>query len=171
MFSIKRILFAFALMLPIAAVSQTDIKISIDNQPDSLWYLLRYRGAKTMVIDTLKCEEGTAQFRSKEKLAEGIYLITNQDNYPLTEFMIAKDKRFSLKINNLDDLSSAKVRGAKETSIYFKLMAKVKRCEMNIAALESEKDRFPENVKKIDSLKKRLIYPGFAPKLRLLARN
>lgn len=156
MFSIKRIIFAFALMLPIAAAAQTDIKISIENQPDSLWYLLRYRGAKTMVIDTLKCEEGTARFRSKEKLSEGIYLITNQDNYPLTEFMIAKDKRFSLKINNLDDLSSAKVRGGKETSIYFKLMAKVKRCEMNIAALESEKDRFPENVKKIDSLKKDL---------------
>lgn len=150
------------LMIPFYGISQIDIKFYFNFQPDSVYYLCKYRGAKTTVIDTLKHDKRcifsmVKKYDKNAKLPEGIYLLTNEQHYPIIEFLVAKNQKFSLFIEDLEDLNSVKVRGrAKETKLYFKLMAKVRETEANIAALESETGYYPENLRKIDSLKKDL---------------
>lgn len=144
----------FFLMIPFWGLSQVDIKISIDNQQDSVFYLCKYRGSKTIILDTLKIENDFIHIKQKNKLPEGIYLLTTDNSFPIMEFLVAKKQRFSLNVSNLEDLNSVKVKGrAKETKIYFKLMAKVKETEANIAVLDNENGNYKENVRKIDSLK------------------
>lgn len=166
---IKRIILALVLIIPTFGISQADIKITIENQQDSIYHLYKYRGSKTAIIDTLVCENGLIQIKSKDNFPQGIYLITNEDNIPLIEVLIGKDQKFSLTISDLEDLNSAKVKGCKETEIYFKLMAKVRQFDMNIAALENEKGYFPDNYRKIDSLKKDLAQ--FEESLKIKKKN
>lgn len=149
----RRIITALLMLIPLIGFSQVDINISIDNQPDSVIFLFKYRGTNTFIVDTLRMENGIIRIKQKTKLPEGIYLLTNENNIPMTELLVGKKQKFTLTINDLDDLNSAKVKGAEETRIYFKLMAKVRQYDMNIAALENEKEYFPDNVRKIDSLK------------------
>ena len=120
-------------------------------------YFCKYKGSNTFVLDTLRIDKGVFRIKQKTKLPEGIYLLMNDKNYPMVEILIGTKQRFSLTINDLDDLNTIKMKGsAKETEIYYKLMAKVRQCELNITALESEKGYYPENVRKIDSLKQDL---------------
>ena len=156
-FMIKKIfIFAF-LLIPFLGISQVDIKISIDNQQDNTFYFCKYRGSKALVIDTLTAKNGVIRFKQKAKLPEGIYLLTSSQNFPLMEVLVAKKQKFSVKISNLDDLNSVKVKGcAKETKAYYKLMAKIRETEANVAVLESEGGYHPENWKKADSLRKDL---------------
>lgn len=157
----NKIFFILLIFLPIIGFSQADIRIFLNNQEGSVFYFCKYRGAKTTVIDTLTIPELSIfnyfRYHSKEKLPEGIYLLKNSKNFPVTEILIGKKQIFTLYINDLEDLNTYKVKGrAKETATYFKLMAKVRQTEANIAALASEKDHYPENVRKIDSLRQDL---------------
>jgi len=154
---INKIFLIVLLLIPLFGFSQTNIRISIENQEDSVYYFCKYRGAKTIIIDTLNLKKGIIQYKSKTKLPDGIYLLTNSKNLPLTEILITEKQRFKLIINNIEDYNSFKVKGcAKETKLYYKLMAKVMQTEANIAALESEGGFNLENIKKIDSLNKDL---------------
>ena len=138
-------------------ISQANIKISFDNQQDSVVLLYKYKGAKTFILDTLVQKNGMFQIKYKEKLPEGIYLLTSGQNFPLAEVLVSKKQRFSVIFNDLDDLNSVRVKGcAKETKIYYKLMAKVREAEANIEVLESEEGYHPDNWKKIDSLRHNL---------------
>ena len=159
---IKKLLVLSFLMIPFYGISQIDIRFYFNFQPDSMYYLCKYRGAKPIIIDTLRLDKWNKfsmvkKYDKNTKLPEGIYLLTNEQHYPIIEFLVAKNQKFSLFIEDLEDLNSVKVRGrAKETKLYFKLMAKVRETEANIAALESETGYYPENLRKIDSLKKDL---------------
>ena len=150
----KKILVLLFLLIPFMGISQANIKISFDNQQDSVVLLYKYKGAKTFILDTLVQKNGMFQIKYKEKLPEGIYLLTSEQNFPLAEVLVSKKQRFSVIFNDLDDLNSVKVKGcAKETKIYYKFMAKVRETEANIEVLESEEGYHPNNWKKIDSLR------------------
>jgi len=165
----RYIILTFFALIPFLLISQVDIKISIENQQDSIYYLYKYRGTKTAIFDTAFCKNGTIRFISKSKYPEGIYVVTNENTIPLTEILIGKKQKFSLKINDLNDYNSVKVKGAKETEIYFKLMAKIMRTEFNISALENEIEYYPENRTTIDSLKKDLVQ--FEESLKIRKRD
>ena len=153
----NRILTILFLLIPMLGSSQVDIKFSIDNQQDSVYYFCKYKGSSTFVVDTLRMQNGIIRFKQKNKLPEGIYLLTNDKNYPLIEVLIGKKQKFSLTVNDLEDLNAVVVKGcAKETELYFKLMAKVRKNNLQIKALESETEYFPENVRRIDSLRQDL---------------
>lgn len=154
---INKILVVLLFFIPTLAFSQVNIRFIIDTQDDSLFYFCKYRGAKTIVIDTLTRKNGVIQYKNKKRLPEGIYLLTNSENFPMTEVLVGKKQRFKVIINDLENMTSFKVKGcAKETKTYFKLMAKVRYAEAAIAALENETGYHPENVRKIDSLKQDL---------------
>ena len=109
------------------------------------------------MLDTLTAKNGVIRLKQKDKLPEGIYLLTSSQNFPLMEVLVAKKQKFSVKISDLEDLNSVKVKGcAKETKAYYKLMAKIRETEANIKVLESEEGYHPENWKKADSLRKDL---------------
>lgn len=120
----KKIYLFVVTILPILLFGQTNIKIYFDNQQDSVFYLHQYRGSKTVIVDTAYLENGKIQFKHKEKFPEGIYIFTNDNDFPLTEILIGKDQRFSFVINDLDYDNPIKVRGSKETENYVKMMAK-----------------------------------------------
>ncbi|MGN0033425.1 MAG: DUF5106 domain-containing protein [Candidatus Limimorpha sp.] len=150
----KHILFLILFSLPITIFCQTRIEVVIDNQQDSILYLQKYRGSKPIDFDTAFCRDGRFFFESDESYPEGIYILRNSSNYPITEILIGKDRDFSLIIKDLENIESYEVKGAEETGRYYKIVAKQQHISLNIKALESEKDSFPENVAKIDSLKK-----------------
>ncbi len=163
---IKKLLFVICLLVPTIVFSQTDIQFEIDNQQDSVYYFCKYIGAKSLVLDTLKSQNGMICYKSKTKLPEGIYLLKNSNNFPLTEVLVSNRQHFTVIINDLDDWSTYKVKGnAKETKLYYELMAKVRKTEADITALESEEGYHPENWKKADSLKKDL--DNFEESLRI----
>ena len=150
----KKIIVLLFLLIPILGFSQVNIIISFDNQQDSTVLLYKYRGSKTLILDTLVQKNGVFQIKYKEKLPEGIYLLTSEQNFPLAEILVGKKQRLSVIFNDLEDLNSVKVKGcAKETKIYYKLMAKVREIEANIEVLENEEGYHPDNWKKIDSLR------------------
>jgi len=153
----KKFFVLISLLFPLIGLSQVDIKISIDNQQDDTYYFCKYRGSKALVIDTLTIKNDVIRFKQKTKLPEGIYLLTTSKNIPLIEVLVAKKQKFSVKVSDLEDWSTVKVKGcAKETKIYYKLMAKIRETEANIKVLESEEGYHPENWKKADSLRKDL---------------
>ena len=153
----KKFIILLSFLFPLIGLSQVDIKISIDNQQDNTFYFCKYRGAKAIVLDTLTAKNGVIRLKQKDKLPEGIYLLTSSQNFPLMEVLVAKKQKFSVKISDLEDLNSVKVKGcAKETKAYYKLMAKIRETEANIKVLESEEGYHPENWKKADSLRKDL---------------
>ena len=153
----RKIFFFALLLIPFIANSQVDIKISIANQQDNTYYFCKYRGSKTFVIDTLSVKNGVIRIKQKAKLPEGIYLLTTSQNFPIMEVLVAKKQRFSVKISDIEDWNSIKVKGcATETKLYYKLMAKVHETEANIAVLEGVEGYHPENWRKIDSLREDL---------------
>ena len=153
---INKILFILFLLIPFCGITQVDIKFFIDNQHDSVFYFTQYHGARNIVLDTLHLQNGMMRYKNKTKLPEGIYLLKTMENIPALEVLVGKKQRFSVTINNLDDLNSAKVKGVKESANYYKLMAKVRQTELNIRALENEKEHFSDNLRKIDSLRQDL---------------
>lgn len=122
----KKVLSIFFLFIPILLFGQVNIKIYFDNQQDSVFYLSKYRGSKTAVVDTAYIKKGKFQFKHKNKFPEGIYILTNENEFPLTEILIGKDQRFTMIINDLDYSNPIKVRGSKETGNYVKMMADYK---------------------------------------------
>ena len=119
----KKIFLVVILLAPILLFGQTNIKIYFENQQDSVFYLHQHRGSKTHTIDASYYEKGRIQFKHNQKYPEGIYLLTNQNNYPLTEILIGKDQRFTMIVNDLDYQNPIKVHGSKETANYVKMMA------------------------------------------------
>lgn len=130
--TIHKIFSIIFVLLPTILFSQTNIKIHFDNQQDSVFYLHQYRGSKTTIVDTAYLKKGKIQFKNKAKFPEGIYVLTNDKDFPLTEILIGKDQRFSLIINDLDFANPIKVRGSKETGNYVKMMAKLGQDEVNL---------------------------------------
>lgn len=153
----KKIFVLFCLLMPLFGFSQVNIKFLIDNQQDSICFFCKYRGSKIIVVDTLSMKNGIVTIKQRGKLPEGIYLLTNSNKFPFTEVLVGKKQHFKVIINDFDNWDTYKVKGcAKETKIYYKLMAKVREAEANIAVLESEECYRPDNWKKADSLKKDL---------------
>ena len=122
-YKINKIYLLIILLFPHLALSQTNIKIYIDNQQDSVLYFSKYRTSKIITVDTLYINKGIFQIKQKTKLSEGIYLLLNKYDFPITEILIGKDQKFKLIINDLDKDNPIKVRGCKETSNYIKMMA------------------------------------------------
>lgn len=150
---IEKIILIILFFIPLFGFAKVDIRIAFDNQQDSVFYFCKYRGSKAIIIDTLILENGIIRYKNNQDLPEGIYLLTNDKNLPLIEVLVGKDQQFSLTINDLENLDSVKVKGAKETEIYYKMMAKIRRTDMNISALEYEKESNPDYEQQIDSLR------------------
>lgn len=139
----KKFIFLLVSLLPLLLLSQTNIKIYFDNQRDSVFYLQRYRGSKTMLVDSAYIKKGVIQFKNKEKFPEGIYILTNADDFPLTEILIGKDQKFSLIIDEFDNENPIKVRGCKETENYVNMMANIGQNNVDLRQYEvKRKDAF-----------------------------
>ena len=150
-----RILFIlFLTIAPFHLMSQVKISIKVENLDDNVLYLLKYKSDKThIVIDTSSFSSEYMTFTNNINYDEGIYIISDSKLNPLFEILIGKDQKFSIHVEELMDFNSYKVKGCKETAEYFDIYSKIIYNKLYIKALESEMEYFPDNTRKIDSLK------------------
>ena len=151
----KRILLIFLLTFaPIVMMSQVKIRVEIDNYEDSIFYLLKYKSDKSLiVIDTSTISYKEKIFKNTNKYPEGIYVLADSKHNPLFEMLIGKDQKFSVKVGDLMRNDTYIIKGSKETSTYFDIYNKTNYNQLYIKALESEIEYFPDNARKIDSIK------------------
>ena len=151
----RRILLIFLLTFaPIAMMSQVKIRVEIENLEDSLFYLLKYKSDKTYtIIDTTLVPNQKKVFKNKTNYPEGVYLLADSKQNPIFEILLGKDQKFSIMIGDLMRNDTYIIKGSKETSDYFDIYAKTNYNKLYIKALESEIEYFPDNARKIDSIK------------------
>ena len=156
MFSIfRQILLIFLLTFaPIAMMSQVKIRVEIENYDDSLYYLLKYKSDKSLiVIDSSTVVKGNKIFKQSSNYPEGIYILADSKQNPIFELFLGKDQKFTVNVGDLTRNETYIIKGAKETSDYFDIYAKTNYNKLYIKALESEIEHFPDNARKIDSIK------------------
>ena len=135
-------------------MSQVKIKVKIENHHDSIYYLLKYQSDKThTILDKSSVSDDYKTFTNDINYDEGIYVLADSEQNPLFEILLGKDQKFSIHVEELMDLGSYKVKGCKETSAYFDIYSKTTLNKLHIKALESEMEFFPDNARKIDSIK------------------
>lgn len=135
-------------------MSQVKIKVKIENHQDSRYYLLKYKSDKThTILDKSSVSDDYKTFTNDINYDEGIYVLADSEQNPLFEILLGKDQKFSIHVEELMDLGSYKVKGCKETSTYFDIYSKTTLNKLHIKALESEMEFFPDNARKIDSIK------------------
>jgi thiol-disulfide isomerase/thioredoxin len=156
MFSIfRQILLIFLLTFaPIAMMSQVKIRVEIENYDDSLYYLLKYKSDKSLiVIDSSTVVKGNKTFKQSSNYPEGIYVLADSKQNPIFELFLGKDQKFTVNVGDLTRNETYIIKGAKETSDYFDIYAKTNFNRLCIKALESEIVHFHDNARKIDSIK------------------
>lgn len=156
MFSIfRRILLIFLLTFaPIAMMSQVKIRVEIENYDDSLYYLLKYKSDKSLiVIDSSTVVKDNKTFKQSSNYPEGIYVLADSKQNPIFELFLGKDQKFTVNVGDLTRNETYIIKGAKETSDYFDIYARTNYNKLYIKALESEIEHFPDNARKIDSIK------------------
>lgn len=147
----------FLTILHFNLVSQVKIDVKIDDINDTILYLMKYKSDKTQsIIDYSSISSAKKTFKNPQNYDEGIYVLTDSKQNPLFEILIGKDQKFSLYVEDMMDLNTYKIKGSKETSDYFKVYSKTIHDKLYIKALESEMEYFPDNARKIDSIKREL---------------
>ena len=172
MFSIfRQILLIFLLTFaPIAMMSQVKIRVEIENYDDSLYYLLKYKSDKSLiVIDSSTIVKGNKIFKQSSNYPEGIYILADSKQNPIFELFLGKDQKFTVKVGDLMRNETYIIKGAKETSDYFDIYAKTNYNRLYIKALESEIEHFPDNARKIDSIK--LNHNEYLESIKIKDRN
>jgi thiol-disulfide isomerase/thioredoxin len=172
MFSIfRRILLIFLLTFaPIAMMSQVKIRVEIENYDDSLYYLLKYKSDKSLiVIDSSTVVKGNKTFKQSSNYPEGIYVLADSKQNPIFELFLGKDQKFTVNVGDLTRNETYIIKGAKETSDYFDIYAKTNYNRLYIKALESEIEHFPDNARKIDSIK--LNHNEYLESIKIKDRN
>ena len=151
----RRILLIFLLTFaPIAMMSQVKIRVEIENYDDSLYYLLKYKSDKSLiVIDSSTVVKGNKIFKQSSNYPEGIYVLADSKQNPIFELFLGKDQKFTVNVGDLTRNETYIIKGAKETSDYFDIYARTNYNRLYIKALESEIEHFPDNARKIDSIK------------------
>ena len=151
-------------------VSQVKIRIEIENIEDSVFYLLKYKSDKTfIVIDTSSYSSDYKTFTKEVNYDEGIYILSDNNLNPLFEILLGKDQKFSITVGDLMKNDTYFIKGSKETSAYFDIYNRTNYNRLYIKALESEIEYFPDNARKIDSIK--LNHNKYLESIKIKDRN
>ena len=167
----RRILLIFLLTFaPIVMMSQVNIRVEIENHDDSLYYLLKYKSDKSLVaIDTSTVEKDKIIFKQNANYPEGIYVLADSKQNPIFEILLGKDQKFSITVGDLMRNDTYIIKGSKETAAYFDIYNRTNYNKLYIKALESEIKYFPDNARKIDSIK--LNHNEYLESIRIKDRN
>ena len=166
----RRILLIFLLTFaPFVLMSQVKIRVEIEDYHQTL-YLLKYKSDKSYVIaDTAIYSSGQHAFCNATNYPEGIYILADSNQQPIFEILIGKDQKFSIKVGDLMRNDTYIIKGSKETSAYFDIYNKTNYNKLYIKALESEIEYFPDNIRKIDSIK--LNHNKYLESIKIKDRN
>ena len=156
--------------LQIDLFSQVNINIKIEDIDDTTLYLLKYKSDKSLiVIDSSTVVKGNKIFKQSSNYPEGIYVLADSRQNPIFELLLGKDQKFTVNVGDLTRNETYIIKGAKETSDYFDIYAKTNYKRLYIKALESEIEHFPDNARKIDSIK--LNHNKYLESIKVKERN
>ena len=144
----------FLTILPLRLLSQVNIDVKINDINDTVLYLVKYKSDKSIiVIDSSTVVKGNKIFKQSSNYPEGIYILADSKQNPIFELFLGKDQKFTVNVGDLTRNETYIIKGAKETSDYFDIYARTNYNRLYIKALESEIEYFPDNARKIDSIK------------------
>lgn len=124
-----------------------DIKVNLKGCTDTVAYLAKYVFDQTYIADTCKTiRNGAIEFKGKEALETGVYILVNQDKAPFFEFLVNESQKFVINADLADMANSMAAPGNTENTRYFSYMkyGMDKNREFNdarlIAAAKNKKD-------------------------------
>jgi len=155
----------FFLFLPLSAFTEGyQIKFRVKGLHDTTCMIANYYGNGTYVNDTLKVDaSGRFTFTAKEDLPKGIYLAVITDkNY--FEFIIDKDKKFSMETELKDVYGKMTVKGTPENALFYDYLSYNRTLFDEIMVLEKKKEKVKDKKdsiriinEKIDTLNNALV--------------
>lgn len=140
------------------------IKFRIKGLHDTTCMIANYYGNGTYVKDTVKVDAtGRFTFKAKEDLPKGIYLVVITDkNY--FEFIVNKDKKFSMETELKDVYGKMIVKDTPENSLFYDYLSYNRNMFDEIMTFEKKKEKLKDKKdsvrlidEKIDTLKNAII--------------
>ncbi len=112
------------MLIPLTVIAQKgyDIKVILENNPDSVYYLARYQGNKTYITDTSFSFTGQAHFTGQEPLQSGIYLLASSEKVRMIEFIVGHEQHFEIHIKRLKDSIHYETKNSVENELFFKTL-------------------------------------------------
>jgi thiol-disulfide isomerase/thioredoxin len=122
----KRIVFFLALSaigIMNSKAQGFDFKFQLNGCKDSMAFLLKYQFDQTYMVDTCKnIKKGLIQFKGKEALDKGVYILVSQEKVPFFEFIINESQKLSFNSNADNIIADLNAPGSKENELYFEYM-------------------------------------------------
>ncbi|MDD4528618.1 MAG: thioredoxin-like domain-containing protein [Bacteroidales bacterium] len=110
------------LFLSLTSKAQYAINVEIESNKDSIMYLGYYYLKNTFALDSAYNKKGKFVFEDKTKTLEpGIYFFSNA-NGKYCEFIVDKEKNFSLITKENDWVKNMKVKKSKDNELYFEYL-------------------------------------------------
>lgn len=109
----------FFASMPIVAQQGYEIKIELEGNQDTMFFLAHYYGDKFYMADTCIGRKGEALFQGKEPLKQGIYLLANQKKEKLIEFLVGDEQSFTIQAGLLSNESGVRVEGSWDNESFF----------------------------------------------------
>jgi len=112
--------FAFSLVSIIAtAGGGYDIKIRVAGLHDTVCYLGNHYGEKQYVRDTVHVDHnGWAEFKGKEELPGGIYLVVMPNKTYFEILVTAEEQKFTIETDTVDFVNRFDVKGSVENKLF-----------------------------------------------------
>ena len=110
------------ILVSLNSKAQYSVNIEIEGNKDSVMYLGHYYLKNTYALDTAYNKKGKFVFENKTKaLDPGIYFFSNSSG-KYCEFLVDKDKFFSLITKESDWVKNMKVKKSKDNEKYFEYL-------------------------------------------------
>lgn len=145
----------FLILISLSSMAQYSIKLDIKDNKDSIMYLGHYYLKNTYAMDTAYNNKGKFVFENKNKaLDPGIYFFSNSSG-KYCEFLVDKDKFFSLITNDKDWVKNMKVKKSKDNEEYFEYIKTTSELGEKANKLNKEKGKLSQEefTKKMDEIK------------------
>jgi len=110
---------AFFALCSVCKAGGYDIKVRVVGWKDTVFYLGNHYGDKQYVRDTAKVNhEGWAEFKGKEPLDGGIYLVIMPTKTYFEILITENDQKFTVETDNADFINNFQVKGSAENKLF-----------------------------------------------------
>jgi len=147
------LLFASASLF--AQKSGYNIKVKLQNSQDTSLLLVSYYGNTNQIKDTAYLHNGSYDFKGKEALKGGIYLVVFQ-NKQYFEMIVDKEQHFSMETDPTDPVNKMKVKNSKDNEAFYEYMLAINKLGRKDKKLNDEYKEAEGDKAKQDELKEKI---------------
>jgi len=103
-----------------------DIRINIKGAKDTMAYLVKYIWDQKYIVDTCKkVKNGQIQFKGKEELDKGVYVLVSEGKSIYFDIFVNEGQKFSIACDLNDLVNTIKITGSKENENFFSYIRQV----------------------------------------------